>query len=73
VNTKKDYERAAMIVRGYPPTGVSDVVCDAFVMFFRGDNPRFDGDRFRAACKGGAVRRNRRSPRRRSVRRRSRR
>ena len=57
--TRKDYLRAASIVRdlgrrGKVPTevaeGARDLMRDAFVTFFRGDNPRFDADRFREAC-----------------------
>jgi hypothetical protein len=53
--TRKDYEKAAKIVRAYldqpgskMTTAVSISV--AFAMLFEGDNPRFSHDRFRDAC-----------------------
>jgi hypothetical protein len=55
--TRKDYERAAKIVRSvknqHLPTDECNgpnLVREAFVMFFQEDNPRFDADRFREAC-----------------------
>ena len=63
--TKKDYNQAAAIARSAKPiTDITGdrkelvsadivrnrVVIDAFIQLFKGDNPRFDADRFRAAC-----------------------
>jgi hypothetical protein len=59
--TKKDYKRAANLVawmrkderrtvdmsRGIP---VSITLEQTFIEFFRGDNPRFNEDRFQEAC-----------------------
>jgi hypothetical protein len=50
MNTRKDFERAAEIVRD----STSPItVCKAFIAFFRADNPRFDAGRFMVAC--GAI------------------
>jgi len=51
--TRKDYEKAADITRWEWRNGGTGAqsVEDAFVTFFRGDNPRFDEKRFREACK----------------------
>lgn len=59
--TKKHFEAAAAYVRAFR-TGspnaiartadVADSIERAFVAVFRQFNPRFDVDRFRAACKG---------------------
>jgi coenzyme F420-reducing hydrogenase gamma subunit len=59
---KTDYIRAAEIVRthfkahvkGNPPT--AEAIREAFVAFFRGDNPLFDVDRFRSSCEAVNVR-----------------
>lgn len=63
--TKKDYEKAAKIVAKKRQTArtfsagsqkfrqayqASNDVEDAFVEFFRNDNPRFDEERFIFAC-----------------------
>ena len=51
--TRKDYVRAAEIVREVQRNGTksqASAVRQAFSSFFRGDNPRFDADRFLAAC-----------------------
>jgi hypothetical protein len=51
--TKKDYIRAAEIVRteyAFNPAAHQTVV-SAFISLFNGDNPNFDRDRFVAACK----------------------
>ena len=61
--TKKDYIRAAECVRnahmplGAGPTNAMhrDMLRDAFVAFFQGDNPRFDVARFTLACNDGLV------------------
>jgi len=67
MNTKKDYQRAAAIVRAHDDiwattalgaemrakgllTDQANAVREAFVAFFRADNPHFDVDRFRVAC-----------------------
>ena len=56
--TKKDYERAAELVqdvaRFNPPKEVLRVAIETFVIFFRGDNGRFNEERFRRACVVGA-------------------
>jgi len=64
--TKKDYIRAAAIIQSFDTTDVTARVikreaADAFVEFFRGDNPSFDVERFRAACETGLVTRDRKS------------
>jgi hypothetical protein len=56
--TKKDYTKAAKMIRtqmswGATKKGANDTVVQAFTEFFREDNPRFDEDRFRQACKVG--------------------
>ena len=67
MNTRKDFERAAEIVKDFylsaDPVGRDDngqyvvdarvavAVESAFVSFFRGDNPQFDKEKFLAACK----------------------
>jgi len=48
--SKKEYERAARLVQ---MMGEGRTV-DLLERFFAGDNPRFDGERFRAACVPGA-------------------
>ena len=59
--TKKHFEAAATIVReerrlagNYRDPGIlfqqAQCVEDAFVALFRQFNPRFDADKFRAAC-----------------------
>lgn len=55
--SRKDYERAAKIVRdtcglyhGTTDSCEASIVREAFVAFFQGENPRFDADRFRSAC-----------------------
>lgn len=53
--TKKDYEKAATIVRDACLSGGSawqqrTAIENAFVELFKGDNPQFDEARFRAAC-----------------------
>lgn len=63
--TKKDYQRAAKIVRSqldavkrnkksnmkpYDWEIIEQFLIGAFVAFFRTDNPKFDSERFRAAC-----------------------
>jgi hypothetical protein len=49
MNTKKDYIRAASIVKPLRDSSKQPVAA-AFVAFFRGDNPQFDSAQFRAAC-----------------------
>ncbi len=49
--TKKDYIRAAELVRTSGESAkVRARMVDTFVRFFRPDNPRFNVDRFLAAC-----------------------
>lgn len=55
--TKKDYIKAATIVKNYQankkPGQLSlNFLENAFVELFLYDNPRFDENRFRQACKG---------------------
>lgn len=53
MNTKKDYERAAKIVRDMrlnDSDANADAALGAFVDFFALGNPRFDSERFREAC-----------------------
>ena len=54
--TKKDYERAATLIQSdrWVQAKVRVFLIDAFATFFTHDNPRFDEDRFRAACVPGA-------------------
>lgn len=49
--TKKDYQKAAKIIKGraIKPKQHSEMV-DTFVEFFKNDNPRFDEERFIFAC-----------------------
>lgn len=51
MNTKKDFERAAALVRATREKWANQIMTDAFVAFFQGENPRFDAARFREACK----------------------
>lgn len=53
--TRKDYERAAEILRFEGSAGHAAKV-DLFVEFFKGENPRFSEDRFRAACRPQGIR-----------------
>jgi hypothetical protein len=55
--TKKDYIRAAGIIRSH---GSPEKMIEAFVEFFAGDNPAFDVDRFIDACVGKTSSRARR-------------
>lgn len=55
--TRKDYIKAAKMIRtqmswGATKHGANDTVVQDFTEFFRDDNPRFDANRFRQACKG---------------------
>ena len=61
--TKKDYVKASEIaleywsialesdLPGYPYAAAAEAVEAAFVALFRGDNDRFDVERFREACR----------------------
>jgi hypothetical protein len=52
--TKKDYQKAAEIVRKIRPAECGThqlTVENAFVKLFQNDNSRFDEKRFRTACK----------------------
>ncbi len=49
MNTRQDYIRAAELVKTCHPS-VKVVVANAFGVFFRDDNPRFDLVRFLDAC-----------------------
>lgn len=49
--TRKHYRTAAKIVAGFSnDSKVAWTTREAFVVFFAGDNPRFDADRFRDSC-----------------------
>ena len=59
--TKKDYKRAAEIVLDSAKSfGKRDAIAnvalvamiDGFTLLFRGDNPRFDVEKFHEACGG---------------------
>jgi hypothetical protein len=52
--SKKDYERAASIAQRAASEAERATMVAAFSMLFREDSPRFDFDRFRAACVPGA-------------------
>ena len=52
--SKKHFEAAAALVRRYHDRVLAEVLMDVFVELFREFNPRFDTERFRAACKVGA-------------------
>jgi len=49
--SKKDYIKAAEIVRRMRKTDLVGAMMDAFVELFTGDNPQFDERRFRDACR----------------------
>ncbi len=53
--TRKNYEAAAEIIRGYHKAGVVPPEIGraqaAFLRLFKGDNPRFDENRFFKACR----------------------
>jgi hypothetical protein len=59
--TKKHFEWAAAYVRRVrgphnlenPTIGAIQLLEDSLVCLFAEFNPRFDADRFRAACRGG--------------------
>lgn len=49
--TKRDYEKAAEIVRKrILPARDYELIVSSFVQLFANDNPRFDATRFRKAC-----------------------
>ncbi|HEU5075936.1 MAG TPA: hypothetical protein VFU02_17200 [Polyangiaceae bacterium] len=49
--TKKDYIRAAEIIRESGAKGkVLETLISSHVALFKSENPRFDESRFRAAC-----------------------
>lgn len=50
--TKKDYIKAANIVKEtkHEKEAVRTLLANSFVELFRGDNPRFNQDRFLTAC-----------------------
>ena len=53
MTTKKDYVKAAQIANRFFHEKSDKEYCavfEAFVEFFRGDNPRFDVARFESAC-----------------------
>lgn len=53
MNTRKDFWRAVEIITEYKtkfgPGAATTGMTEAFVEFFRQDNPRFDEERFRQA------------------------
>ena len=54
--TKKDYIKAVEMVRKDRLThgeAIGQLTMETFVSFFQNDNPRFDENRFRKACKVG--------------------
>jgi hypothetical protein len=59
--TKKNYQRAAILIRGiqkhevplpeiFKERDAHETAIKVFTQFFREDNPRFPADLFRAAC-----------------------
>ena len=48
--TRKDYIKAAEIVKEEKIHNHREIMCLAFCLFFSKDNPRFDEIRFRQAC-----------------------
>lgn len=57
--TKKDYERAAEIIRqSVPKKGetVEEAIIATFIIFFHEDNPRFDAERFAVASQARNTR-----------------
>lgn len=52
MNTRKDFIRAAALVAEIRENGIADwlPIREAFVRFFKNDNPRFDITKFREAC-----------------------
>ena len=48
--TKKDYESAARIVQTFDSSRDARAARTAFITLFQRDNPRFDSNRFLAAC-----------------------
>lgn len=52
--TKRDYIRAAAMVqqdRKQLGEAIGQMTMETFIKFFAGDNPRFNADSFREACK----------------------
>ena len=55
--SKKHFEKAALIAQDvgrFGTDGERKAVVEAFVALFRGENGRFDVERFRRACVPGA-------------------
>lgn len=50
---RKDYVRAAAMIRDHPNPMIRNAQARFMVKFFRTDNPRFDEDRFYKAALGG--------------------
>jgi hypothetical protein len=49
--TKKDYIKASEIIKFHDGSpAIKEILMSAFVELFRGDNPRFDVQRFLLAC-----------------------
>jgi len=52
IMTRKDYERAAKLVNLYAQNQKdTSLLEEVFVVFFRQDNPRFNEELFRKACR----------------------
>lgn len=48
--TKKDYQRAAEKIKQYGDANTRQLLIDFMIGFFKGDNPRFDENRFESAA-----------------------
>ncbi len=48
--TKKHFQAAADIIR-FEDDKNKEILIQVFTQFFRGQNPKFDKERFEAACK----------------------
>ena len=49
--TRKDYEKIAEVLGEASPYTVRYVLVERFIQMLQADNPRFDSERFKAACK----------------------
>jgi hypothetical protein len=49
--TRKDYTRAAELLRAYKPGKEKEAIITFMCEFFRQDNPLFNATRFVEACK----------------------
>lgn len=48
--TKKDYIRAAAMIRQYGDKNTRELLCDFMINFFKSEPGRFDEARFEEAC-----------------------